>query len=161
MKARVYLETSVVSYLTAKRSRDLVSAAHQQITADWWEGRRADFDLVVSELVVGEASQGDPDAARRRLEALEGIPLLDVTEEARQLAVAVIREGLLPAAAFPDALHIATATIHEVDYLLTWNCAHIANAELLPRVAKICDAFGYRLPYICTPEELIGGPHGH
>jgi len=89
---------------------------------------------------------------------LEGVPLLEVTDEAQRLAVTIVQEGLLPETAYPDALHIATATVHQVEYLLTWNCTHIANAEMLPRIALICDRFGLALPYICTPEELLGDP---
>lgn len=158
MRARVYVETSLVSYLTARPSRDLVVAAHQQISLDWWERRRKDFDLVASLLVVNEARLGDPEAARRRLALLDGIPLLEVTDTAQLLAVTIVQEGLLPQTAYPDALHIATAAVHEVDYLLTWNCSHIANAEILPRVGPICGRFGLSLPYICTPEELLGEP---
>jgi predicted nucleic acid-binding protein len=158
MKARVYVETSVVSYLTARPSRDVVAAAHQQISLDWWENRRNDFDLVASLLVVNEARLGDPEAARRRLALLEGIPLLEVTEAAQRLAVMIVQKELLPQTAYPDALHIGTAAVHQIDYLLTWNCAHIANAEILPRVALISESLGLTLPYICTPEELLGDP---
>jgi predicted nucleic acid-binding protein len=158
VKARVYLETSVISYLTARPSRDVVSAGHQQVTLAWWERRRHDFEVVASHLVAQEVSSGDPEAAIRRLAVLEEVPLLNVTEAANDLAVAIVRGGLLPQTAFPDALHIATATVHEIDYLLTWNCAHIANAEILPRVAAICESYGLTLPFICTPEELLGDP---
>lgn len=158
MRARVYIETSFVSYLTARPSRDVVAAAHQQISLDWWERRRNDFDLVVSLLVVNEARLGNPEMAQRRLALLAGIPLLEVTENAQQLAVAIVQKGLLPQSAYPDALHIATAAVHQVDYLLTWNCTHIANAEILPRVASIAERSGLTLPYICTPEELLGDP---
>jgi len=148
----------MISYLAARPSRDIVAAAHQQISLDWWERRRHDFDLVASLLVLNEARLGDPKAAQRRLAILEGIPLLEVTDDAQNLAVTIVREGLLPQASYPDALHIATATVHEIDYLLTWNCNHIANAEILPRVGLICERFGLALPYICTPEELLGDP---
>ena len=148
----------MVSYLTARPSRDVVAAGHQQISLDWWERRRADFEVVASQLVVKEANQGNPEMARRRLELLAGILLLEVTEAAQQLAVAIVEKGLLPQTAYPDALHIGTAAVHDVDYLLTWNCAHIANAEILPRVALISEGFGLTLPYICTPEELLGDP---
>jgi predicted nucleic acid-binding protein len=158
VKARVYIETSVVSYLTARPSRDVVAAGHQQISLDWWDRRRNDFEVVASQLVVKEAGQGNPEMARRRLELLAGLPLLEVTEAAQGLAIAIVQKGLLPQTAYPDALHIGTAAVHEVDYLLTWNCAHIANAEILPRVALICESFGWALPYICTPEELLGDP---
>ena len=146
----------MISYLTARPSRDVVAAAHQQISLDWWERRRDDFELVASLLVVNEARLGQPEAAQRRLVFLEGVPLLEVTDQAQELAVEILRVGLLPPTAYPDALHIATAAVHEVDYLLTWNCAHIANAEILPRIAVILESFGFALPYVCTPEELLG-----
>jgi predicted nucleic acid-binding protein len=148
----------MISYLTSRPSRDIVAAAHQQISLDWWERRRNDFDLVASLLVVNEARLGNPEMAQRRLALLEGIPLLEVTETAQKLAVEIVQKGLLPEAAYPDALHIATASVHQVDYLLTWNCTHIANAEILPRVAVVSERFGVTLPYICTPEELLGDP---
>lgn len=146
----------MVSYLTARPSRDVVAAAHQQISLDWWERRRHDFDLVASLLVLNEARLGNPEMAARRLALLEGIPLLDVTDGAQKLAVTFVEKGLLPQSAYPDALHIATATVHQVEYLLTWNCNHIANGEILPRIALICDSLNLALPYVCTPEELLG-----
>lgn len=156
MMKRAYLETSFISYLTARPSRDLVIAARQQITLEWWSKRRGDFELVTSQLVLDEAGQGDADAARQRLSLLEGAVLLQVTPEAEELAHAIILEGALPGRAFADALHIAVATVHDVDYLVTWNCAHIANAEIMPRVGRTCATFGFNLSFICTPDELLG-----
>lgn len=157
MKRRVYLETTVVSYLTARPSRSLVSAAHQQITIDWWETRRHDFEVVVSELVIREAEAGDPVAAKRRLEVLETLPQLLLTEEALELANAFVTQGIIPAKVAEDGLHIAVATVHEVDYLLTWNCIHIANPEIQARLAVFLGRRQRFLPFICTPEELLGG----
>lgn len=156
--ARLYLETSFVSYLTAppRANRDPVTAAHQQITIEWWSRRRDDFELVISQVVLDEAQGGDPTAARSRLEILSSLPRLVVTESATALARAILAEGLLPQKAFPDALHIAIATAHQVEYLLTWNCKHIANAEVLPRIAALAEARDLALPIICTPEELLG-----
>lgn len=157
MALRVYIETSMVSYLTAWPSRDIVVAAHQSISHDWWKRRREEFDLCTSLLVLDEAGRGDPDAAKERLAVLEKLPLIEVTEKAQELATDMVEVGLLPKTAFVDALHIATATVHGIDYLLTWNCTHIANAEILPRIATICANREFALPYICTPEELLGG----
>jgi predicted nucleic acid-binding protein len=154
--SRLYLETSVVSYLTARPSMNIITAAHQLITTRWWSQRRADFELVLSELVLEEAARGDADAAAKRLEALEGIPVLGVTSDVSDLAWSIVRDQLLPEKAFPDALHIAVASVHAVDYLLTWNCSHIANAELLPRVTKLVEETGFNMPFVCTPEELLG-----
>ncbi len=156
MKPKVYIETSVISYLTARPSRDLITAAHQQLTIDWWEDRRTDFDLYVSQLVVRESGAGDEDAAKRRLDVIEQIPLLELTEEALVLAHSLVESGPLPAKASEDALHIAVATVHGMDFLLTWNCKHIANAEMRNLITEICRSQGYEPPVTCTPEELLG-----
>lgn len=158
MRRRVYLETTVISYLTAPRpSRTIIVAAHQEITVRWWEKRRHDFDLVVSELVLREAAAGDPETAERRLAVLEGLPRLALSEGALRLARDFVQRRILPEKAAEDGMHIAIATIHEVDYLLTWNCAHIANAEIQERLAEFLLERGFVLPFICTPEELLGG----
>ena len=156
MKPKVYLETSVISYLTARPSRDVVAAACQQMTRDWWEKRRSNFALYVSELVLTEAKVGDAEMARKRLAFVAGLPELDVTAEAEWLAKQFITKGPLPAKAAADALHIAVATVHSVDYLLTWNCRHIANAQMMPKIKAVCDSAGFKCPYICTPPELMG-----
>ncbi|HEX5720573.1 MAG TPA: type II toxin-antitoxin system VapC family toxin [Thermoanaerobaculia bacterium] len=153
---RLYLETSVVSYLTARPATDIITAAHQLLTARWWSLRRQEFEILTSELVLEEAKRGDPEAAAKRLAAIEGIPLLGVTPAASELAGSIVRAHLLPAKAFPDALHIALASVHAVEYLLTWNCSHIANAELLPRVTDLVEEAGFNMPFVCTPEELLG-----
>jgi len=155
MKPRVYLETTVASYLTAWPSRDLVTAAHQQITRDWWQRRRGHFDLFISQIVLDEASAGDPDAAARRLEVLDEFPLLNPTEETAELVKALMDRVPLPEKAAVDALHIAIAVVNGMDYLLTWNCTHIANATLRGRIESICRSKGYEAPIICTPEELL------
>ena len=154
---KIYLETTIVSYLADRPSRDLIVAAHQQITQDWWDNRRAGFDLFISQLVIAEAGGGDEEAARRRLSIVEGIPLLALNQDAVVLARALIEEGALPATAVEDALHIAVATVHGMDYLLSWNCKHIVNAEMRTPVVRISRSRGYEPPVICTPEELVGG----
>jgi hypothetical protein len=156
MKPKVYIETTVVSYLTARPSRDLVIAAHQQLTQEWWDNRRTDFDLYASQLVIQESSAGDAVMAQKRLEILDAVPLLDVNREAISLARVLIEKGPIPEKAAVDALRIAVARVHGMDYLLTWNCRHIANAEMQAAVAKICREAGYEPPIICTPEELLG-----
>jgi predicted nucleic acid-binding protein len=155
-KSRVYLETTIPSYLAAWPSRDLVRAAHQQITREWWQ-RRQDHELFVSQLVIRECQAGDRKAAEERLEALEGIALLAVVEEADSLARALLERVPLPDRATADALHIATAAVHGMDYLLRWNCTHIANAALRGRIEAVCREAGFEPPTICTPEELAGG----
>jgi predicted nucleic acid-binding protein len=156
MKPSVYLETTIVSYLTARLSRDLVVGAHQKITTEWWERHKHRFDLFVSEVVLREAGRGDTKTAALRLQELERLRVLDVNQEARNLAKHLLERGLLPPKAVEDALHVATATAHGLDYLLTWNCRHIANAEIARRLADLCEELGYEMPVLCTPEQLMG-----
>jgi len=152
----VYIETSLVSYLTARPSRDLLVAAHQQLTVTWWDEHRTRYELFTSQVVLAEARAGDPDAAQRRLAVLERLPLLDVADTAIALAARLVTEQALPAQAAQDALHLAIACVHGMEYLLTWNCAHLANARLRSRIEQVCRDAGYIPPIICTPEELEG-----
>jgi hypothetical protein len=154
MKSRVYLETTIPSYLTARPSRDIVRAAEQEVTRTWWNTRNA-FELYVSELVVDEVSAGDPHAASQRLEALAGVQLLGMTREAEVLGAELIRQAALPQRAAIDALHIALAAVHGMNYLLTWNCKHIANATMRCKIEEVCRATGVEPPIICTPMELL------
>jgi len=156
VKPRVYVETTVISYLCARRSRDLVHAAHQEVTWEWWETRRQDFALFVSPVVLREISAGDPIAAARRLEFIEGIDVLNVTDEAIELADALVAEGALPPNAADDAFHIALAAVHGMDYLITWNCKHLANMEIADAVGRVIEDRGFDPPRICVPEELMG-----
>jgi len=155
MKPKVYLETTIASYLTAWRSRDLITAAHQQITREWWDTRRGGFELFISQIVIDEASEGDPDAAARRLEVLKELPLLSATEDGDELAETLIEQVPLPPKAAADALHLAIAVVNGMDYLLTWNCTHLANAALRSNMEGVCRNKGYRPLIICTPEELL------
>jgi hypothetical protein len=155
VKAKVYVETTVVSYLTARKTRDLIAAAHQSLTRRWWK-RRKRFDLYCSQSVVREAGAGDTAAAQRRLAALKGVPLLDINDAVKELAAAIATTAALPKQANEDALHIALATVHGMDYLLTWNCKHIANAAIRNVVAAVAYDHGYGVPVICTREELMG-----
>lgn len=155
MKPTVYIETTVISYLTSRLSRDLRMAAHQQSTQDWWRDRRQDFTLYASQLVVQEASRGDQSAAQLRLAEINKLELLDTTDEVLFLAKTLIDNTLIPQGASEDAVHIAVATVNGIDYLLTWNLKHIANATLRGRVEAQCRAEGYEPPIICTPEELM------
>ncbi|MBI4687876.1 MAG: type II toxin-antitoxin system VapC family toxin [Nitrospirae bacterium] len=156
MKPKVYLETTIISYLAARPSRDIITAAHQELTNEWWENRHNRFDLFISQLVIQEAKSGDKDAAQKRLSILDPIPLLELNEEVISLARILIEE-VLPKKAVEDALHIAVSTIHGMDYLLTWNCKHIANAEKEHAIAAVCRRNNFEPPIICTPEELMGG----
>ena len=154
MKARVYVETSVISYLTARSNNDIRAMANQNATIEWWETQRLNFDLFISEFVVAEASIGDPDAVERRLAAIADIMELQATDEVRVLGQELIRRNALPANAVVDAYHVAITTVNGVEYLLTWNCSHIANAHTRPRIEAACRALGYEPPIICTPQEL-------
>jgi hypothetical protein len=134
-----------------------VVAGHQRITLEWWADRRTTFEIFVSQVVLEEADAGDQEAARQRVEVLAGLPLLEITEEATALAKDLIRIGPLPERAEIDALHIAIAVTNQVDYLLTWNCTHLANAALRHQIDHVCRTKGYAPIIICTPEELLEG----
>jgi len=155
MKPKVYIETTVVSYLTAWPSRDVVIAGYQQTTRDWWRDAADRFDLVASQLVIREAEAGNVDAAKDRLAALDSVTLLDATEEAAELAEQLLDSGAIPAKAAEDAGHIAIAVTNGVDYLVTWNCRHIANATMRSHIEHICRSAGYEPTIICTPDELM------
>ena len=151
----VYIETSIVSYLTSRPSRDVRVAAWQQITWQWWEQEKERYNLYTSELVIAEASAGDKEAAKSRLNCLRNIPELTVDKEIIQLASRFIENEVLPQNAQADALHIAIAAGHGMDFLLTWNCRHIDNAEIKPGIRSVCVVAGYTCPEICTPMELL------
>lgn len=155
MKRKIYVETSVISYLTARPSKTIIGAAHQQLTFAWWE-KRGQYELMVSEVVLRECGAGDSESAARRLEVIRDLPLLLITEQAIKIAEALIKQKIVPLKAIEDALHIAIATAHGVDYLVTWNCRHIANPEIQRGIASYLEQIGTVLPFICTPEELLG-----
>lgn len=152
---RVYIETSIFGYLASRPHDNVIFQARQELTRIWWNSRRQQYEVVVSQLVLDEAGAGDDEAAAERLEFLEGIALLDVTDSRIDpIADALLASHLLPAKARTDAEHVATATVHGVEYLLTWNCKHIANAETLPGVYRLLTGLGYSPPLIVTPEEF-------
>lgn len=155
-KEAVYLETTVVSYLTARPSRDVIRLAHQEITRSWWAERSDDFSLYISELVDREVRDGDPVAADERIALIAGLPMLRVSEEAVTLAELFVARGLVPIKAGADALHIAIAAVNAMQFVLTWNCTHIANAQLREKIAHACRVAGYEPAILCTPEELMG-----
>ena len=152
----VYIETSIVSYLTARPTNDLLGAAWQRATVDWWDTQRNRFDLYTSDVTLEEAARGDSKAAERRLAILSGMPILSITEAVAGLSKALLEGKALPAKALDDALHIAVSAVHGVDYLLTWNFRHLDNAETKPVIRSVCAACGYTSPEICTPQELMG-----
>lgn len=154
-RPRVYVETSIVSYLTARPARDIVVAGRQQATRDWWETARTRFDLVMSQLVREEAAIGDPEASRARLAALAPLTTLAAPLEARELARRLVDAGAVPERAARDAMHVSIAAVHNVEFLVTWNFRHIANAVSRPRIESVCRLAGVGPPVLCTPEELV------
>jgi predicted nucleic acid-binding protein len=152
----VYLETTFISYLVARLSRDMIVAAHQQTSHEWWDTRRNDFVCSVSQVVIDEVSAGDPDEIQKRLDVIRDLPVLEVTKSAEALTQAIIASGVIPPRAVRDAAHIAVAAVHGIDYLLTWNCRHLANAQITRKIEEVCKRLSERMPVICTPEELMG-----
>lgn len=152
----VYIETSIVSYLRDRPSGQLVTATRQLMTKQWWDEEKAHYELVTSQFAIDEASLGHPKLAAERLESLKSLPLLPQTPEIIEIANEIISQAALPTKARLDALHIASAAHHEVQYLLTWNFKHIANANLFPKIQEVLLGAGTSIPIICTPEELLG-----
>jgi hypothetical protein len=152
----VYIETTIVSLLVANPSRDLATAGQQQTTRDWWRLRREAFQCVTSDQTLAEVSRVDAEQARLRLAALAGFPILPITAAVEHLADEFLRTGCLPPAARADAVHLAAATCAEVDFLLTWNCRHLANGQILRRLEREADQLGWGLPTVCTPLGLMG-----
>ena len=152
---KLYLETTIPSYLTARRSRDLRLAAHQEVTEEWWNDHRQEYDLFTSAFTREEAAEGNPVLAAARLAVLDCVPVLPITEEVDDLAGELLEGELIPAKAAVDAFHIAIAAVHGMDLLLTWNCTHIHNLSIVRRVERICAAAGFACPVICNPDELL------
>jgi predicted nucleic acid-binding protein len=152
----VYIETSVIGYLTARSTKNLIIAGNIETTRDWWQNRRSEFALYISQVVVDEVAKGDTEIALKRLEILSGLPLVELNQAVRNLSAQFLMRSNLPPKASDDAVHIAAAPVHGLDYLLTWNCKHIANAQIQRKLAEISLDLGYELPIICTPYELLG-----
>ncbi len=155
MKPKVYLETTSISYLAARPSRDLIVAGHQQITHEWWQTARPNFAAVSSQLVAREAGAGDSEAAEARLAFLTGLTLLEISEEALMLAQHLLQSKAIPQEFPEDALHVAVAVVNGIEYLLTWNYKHLANAAMRSKIEATCRELGYEAVIICTPEELM------
>ncbi|MDJ0899128.1 MAG: type II toxin-antitoxin system VapC family toxin [Xenococcus sp. MO_188.B8] len=156
MSETVYIETSILGYLTARSTKNLILAANMEITQDWWKFRRKAFSLYTSEAVLEEVARGDAEIAAQRMAILRDFPLLALNKAVQGLASQFLTRSSLPPKAKVDAIHIAAATVHGMDYLLTWNCKHIANAQIQAKLAEISLDFGYVLPILCTPNELMG-----
>jgi hypothetical protein len=157
LKPSIYLETTVVSYYCSWPSRDIVISARQQITQMWWNNRIDEFDVYISTLVHEEAGKGDTVAAKKRIDSISEFRLLEIDDDASRMAKTLVAESAIPPEYPEDALHIGVAAVNGIDFILTWNFAHINNAMNRERIMKIIDQAGYICPVICTPEELIGG----
>ena len=155
MKPRLYLETTIPSYLVARPSRDAIMHGQQAATRQWWEDRRSSYEVFVSEFVDLEAARGEVEMAAARAAAMQGLPRLAVTEAALELAAEILRTGLVPAKAAVDASHIAVASVHRMDILLTWNCTHIHNIAISRQIERLCARAGWPCPTICTPFDLL------
>ncbi len=156
IKPIVYIESSVISYLASQPSRDIVIAGRQAISHDWWVNQRHRFDLRISALVEEEISRGDPLAAQRRLALVEDIPSFIISDEVADLAILLLKKGVVPVGSEEDALHIGVAAAQGADYLLTWNFKHINNAEMKSAIFRVVESCGFVCPQICSPEELGG-----
>ncbi len=150
----VYIESSVISYITARPSRDVVVSARQALSIEWWESRRNQYDVYISELVIEEITSGNPSAAQKRLNIVKNITSLEVTLEAKELASLLLSEGAVPKNSPEDALHIGLAAAQGADYLLTWNFKHINNASTRTKIARVIENQGFASPILCSPEEL-------
>ena len=153
---RIYIESNIPSYVVARPARDLLQAAHQQLTRDWWDLKRHLHELFTSQVVLDEITVGEKAMAQQRLKIMAQIELLDLTNEANALTKNIFESGLLPTDADRDAAHIALATVHEMDILLSWTCRHIANAAIQARLRRLTEKSGFALPVLCTPDELTG-----
>ena len=160
MKLRVYVETSVISYLTNRPALDVITAGHQVTTLQWWDKQRANFDVVISQFVLDEISAGDPVAEAKRIASVENIALLDTSPtEIAVLAQALLDGGALPRKAFLDASRIAVCAVLGVDVLLTWNFKHIANGAMMRHIERVCIENGFDCPQLLTPWQMLGDDH--
>ena len=160
MPESVFIETTIPSYYVARGSRDVVQIARQELTTSWWNDQRQQYDLYTSQVVLDEAARGESEMARKRLELLDEMPLLDVDEVVTALAKELVANSVIPEKAADDALHIACAGVHHMDYLLTWNCRHIANPHNQRQIRACFSRHAIDdFPVICTPEEFVGNDY--
>jgi hypothetical protein len=157
MKPSIYLETTVISYYCSRPSRDIVIGARQKLTQMWWDNKIKEFDVFVSDLVQEEARKGDSKAAIKRLQAISVFTYLEIDDDAARIAKVLVAEGAIPEEFPEDAIHIGVAAVNGIDFILTWNFAHINNANKRGKIVSVIDQCGYICPVICTPEELLGG----
>lgn len=150
----VYIETTILSYLVSRPSRDIIVAARQELTRQWWDYSKPTYDCVLSQIVLDEIEAGDPTHAANRMDHASVLAVLAVNQGCLDLAQLYLDRGYVPKNEIRDALHIAVAVIWKVDYLLTWNCKHIANAHALRQLRKFSENLGHEFPHVCTPDEL-------
>lgn len=150
-----YIETTIPSYYTSWPARDVVQIARQSATRRWWDGGYSGFELFTSQEVLDEAGRGDTGRASTRLEMLAEIPVLEFNSDVEDLARSLIVVGLVPVSVASDAVHIAIASVHRVDFLVTWNFKHIVNPHIQQRLRREVALAGFVLPVLCTPEELL------
>jgi predicted nucleic acid-binding protein len=156
----VYIETTIVGHIAGRIHPDPFVSARQQVTRDWWRDEASKFAVYISQLVIDECSEGDATAAAERLDVVKDLHLLESSNDVDELANALITGKAIPASEPRDAFHIAIAAVNGVNYLLTWNFKHIANAILRPHIEQICRENGFEPPIICTPDELTGTDNG-
>lgn len=155
MPHSIFIETTIPSYYVSRPSRNILQFARQELTREWWDSQRHQFDLFTSQLVLDEAAEGEPAKASERLQLLAGLGLLGITEKVEALAIELVRRGIVPPVAGRDAFHLAAAGVHRMDFLLTWNCKHIANPFIADRLQSCFSEMQAHLPTICTPEQFI------
>jgi hypothetical protein len=155
VKARLYIETTIPSYLVARPSRDLRMAAYPQTTTEWWDQKRNLYDLFISDVVLREIRRGERAMAEARLNAVEGLRVLAANDLAARITRVLLSEQIIPHIATDDAAHVGVAAAHGMEFLLTWNCRHINNPAILRRIETACEQLGVGCPVICTPSELM------
>jgi predicted nucleic acid-binding protein len=153
--ASVYVETSIFSYASARRAIDLHVQVRQDDARRWWGECAPKFDLFISQAVLDEAARGDAGAAKERLALLAGLPLIPLTDDVLRIAQELLNRHLLPPKALADAIHVAAASVGNVEYILTLNCKHIANAMMMPQIYRTLESLGVPKPLICTPQEFF------
>ena len=152
---KVYIETSVISYLTSKPSKEIITLGHQKVTSQWWKNNKSHFNCFISNAVIQECEKGNKEYALKRLKICANLELARHSEESIKLANALVASKVVPSKAATDAIHIAISAVNKMDFLLTWNCKHIANALIQDRIEKVCNKLGYKKPALCTPAELL------
>lgn len=159
-KDSVYLENTVISYYTSRPIPDPIVRVHQEITKNWWPTAIKRYNIFISQMVIDEAAHGDSSAAKKRLEEIKDFTILEVTKDIQNLSKIYEEELKIPPKSIGDAVHLAVACLNNIDYLVTWNCTHLCNGEIIKKLAKINKQLEIHTPIICTPEQLMEVDHG-